>query len=137
MNKWQEKTIANLMRRGYDSYTASKIYDRAYTRVGSIISKGFNREFETFMSIASDTNFVNFDIKGNRLYYTDTGEDVKSETFERRYTTDRLREFAKKHIDVQRKLDEYILGKITLQELNDYVAEFKKTNQEYLKEGSK
>ena len=136
MNKWQEKTIANLIDKGYDSYTASKIYDRAYKRVGSILSKGFDRDFETYMSIVSNKGVISFDIKNNRLYYVNTGEEVKSETFERNYTSKRLENFANKYSEVYFWLEEYNAGQISLNELNERIKHFKKANAEYHKEGS-
>ena len=136
MNKWQEKTIANLMHRGFDSYTASKIYERAYKRVGSLVSKDYNREFETFMSIASDKNFVKFDIKGNRLYIRSTGEDAKPDTFAKSMTINRVSNLAAKYLEVNDIVEDYIRGDITLNELNQRIKEFKKSNAEYQKEGS-
>lgn len=136
MNKWQEKTIANLMRRGYDSYTASKIYERAYKRVGSLVSKDYNREFETFMSISSDKNFIQFDIKGNKLFIKDTGEDAKPETFAKAMTLNRVSNLAAKYLEVNDIVEDYIRGNISLNELNQKIKEFKKSNAEYQKEGS-
>ena len=66
MNKWQEKAIRSLVSKGYDELTASKIYERAYKRLSpKMLSAGFDREFETYMSLVSDKNFIRFDIKSN------------------------------------------------------------------------
>ena len=138
MNKWQEQAIKTLVNRGYDTLTASKIYARAYKRLSSkIMSGGFDRSFETYMALVSDKNFIRFDIKGNRLYYVDTGEDVSSETFERNYTSRRLESLARKYPTIQGWLEEYNAGMITLNELNERIRKFKLQDPEYHKEGSK
>lgn len=125
------------MNKGYDPLTASKIYERAYKRLNkNVLSSGFNREFEAYRALVSETNFIRFDIKNNRLYYIDTGEEVKTDTFERNYTTKRLENFANKYSDVYFWLEEYNAGEISLNELNERIKDFKKANAEYHKEGS-
>ena len=137
MNKWQEKAINSLMNRGYDSYTASKLYERAYKRLSSsVLSKGFDRNFETYMALVNENNFIRFDIKGNRLYYIDTGIDVSTENFEREYTKSRLSAFSSKYETINEYVNLYESGEISLNELNNLIKEFKKTNAEYHKEGS-
>lgn len=137
MNKWQEKAIKSLVNKGYDTLTASRLYERAYKRLSySVLSKGFDRDFETYMSLVSETNFIRFDIKHNRLYYVDSGEDVSSLDFEKRYTVDRLSAFAKKYSTIEDYINMYKNGDITLNELNELIKRFKKENQEYHKEGS-
>lgn len=137
MNKWQEKAIKSLMEKGYDSFTASKLYERAYKRLTpSLMSQGFDRYFEAYMSLVSDKNFIRFDIKNNRLYYLDTGNDVSKSTFEKKYTIDRLKNFSEKYFDVRMMIEEYEEGKITLDELNKFIKDFKKNNSDYHKEGS-
>ena len=125
------------MDRGYDPLTASKLYARAYRRLTkSVMSKGFNREFEAYMSLVSGTNFIRFDIKNDRLYYVNTGEEVSTENFERTYTRDRLSGLAGKYGQIEAYLQEYEEGRLTLSELNNLIATFKRTNQDYHKEGS-
>ena len=69
MNKWQEKAVRSLVNKGYDALTASKLYEKAYKRLSkATLSQGFNREFEDYMSLVSDKNFIRFDIKSNKLY---------------------------------------------------------------------
>ena len=137
MNKWQERAIKSLMNRGYDALTASRLYDRAYKRLSSsILSNGFDRAFETYASLTQENNFIKFDIKNNRLYYRQTGEDVSSETFERSYTRNRLEALASKYDTIEQYIEEYESGEITLKELNEKIRQFKKSNAEYHKEGS-
>lgn len=137
MNKWQEKAINNLMNKGYDAYTASRLYERAYKRLSyKLLSHGFDRNFEAYMAIANENNFIRFDIKNNRLYYVDTGVDVSSEDFEKEYTKSRLSAFSNKYDTIQNYVESYDRGEITLKELNDLIRDFKKTNAEYHKEGS-
>lgn len=137
VNKWQEKTIKHLVNRGYDEFTASKIYLRAYKRLApSKLSTGYNRNFEAYASIVFENNFIKFDIKNNRLFYVDTGKDVSTTTFERNYTINRLEKFGKKYFDVRMMINEYEEGKISLNELNNFIKDFKKNNREYHKEGS-
>ena len=137
MNKWQERAIKSLMNRGYDALTASRLYERAYKRLSSsVISKGFDRAFETYASLTQENNFIKFDIKNNRLYYRKTGEDVSSETFEKSYTRDRLGALAGKYDTIEEYVEEYEAGEITLTELNEKIRQFKRTNSEYHKEGS-
>ena len=125
------------MNRGYDSLTASKLYERAYKKLSSkMLSTGFDRSYETYMSIISDNNFIRFDIKNNRLYYVDTGIDVSSENFEREYTKSRLSAFSSKYDVIKSYVEQYEQGEITLKELNEMIKKFKKDNQEYHKEGS-
>lgn len=125
------------MNRGYDALTASRLYDRAYKRLSSsILSKGFDRAFETYASLTQENNFIKFDIKNNRLYYRQTGEDVSSATFERSYTRNRLEALAGKYDTVEQYIEEYESGEITLNELNEKIRQFKKSNAEYHKEGS-
>ena len=137
MNKWQEKAIQTLVNRGFDEFTASKLYARAYKRLTkSVLSSGFDRYYETYMALVSEKNFIRFDIKNNRLFYVDTGEEVSSDTFERNYTTRRLENFANKYSDVWFWLEEYNAGQISLNELNERIKAFKKANAEYQKAGS-
>jgi len=137
MNKWQEKTIKALMNRGYDPLTASKLYERAYKKLTSkVISSGFDRSYETYMSLVNESNFIRFDIKNNRLFYVDTGIDVSSGNFEREYTKSRLSAFSNKYEIVQDYIEQYDRGEISLKELNEKIKRFKKDNQEYHKEGS-
>ena len=137
MNIWQEKAIKALMNKGYDSLTASKLYERAYKKLSpKVLSSGFDRYYESYMALISDKNFIKFDIKSNRLYYVNTGEDVKSDTFERNYTTKRLENFANKYDEVWFWLEEYNAGQMSLNELNERIKAFKKANAEYHKEGS-
>ena len=137
MNKWQEKAIKSLMNRGYDSLTASKLYERAYKRLSSkILSTGFDRNYETYMAIVSENNFIRFDIKNNRLYYVDTGTDVSTGDFEKQYTKSRLSSFSSKYEIIQDYIEQYDRGEISLKELNEKIKRFKKDNQEYHKEGS-
>lgn len=125
------------MNRGYDAFTASRLYDRAYKRLSSsILSKGFDRAFETYASLTQENNFIKFDIKNNRLYYRQSGEDISSENFEKSYTRDRLGALAKKYDTVESFVEEYENGEITLNELNEKIRQFKKSNAEYHKEGS-
>ena len=138
MNKWQEKAIRTLVGRGYDEFTASRLYARAYKKLTSkVMSSGFDRSFETYMALVSEKNFIRFDIKNDRLYYVDTGQDVSTSSFERKYTTARLENLADKYFDVRMMVEEYENGKISLQELNDFIKKFKMNNPEYHKEGSK
>ena len=137
MNIWQERTIKALVNKGYDEFTASRLYARAYERLKpSVLSSGFNREFEAYMSLVSDKNFIRFDIKKNRLYFVDTGDEVSTYSFEKRYTTERLKAFSNKYFEVRMMIEEYEEGKITLQELNNFIKNFKKNNSDYHKEGS-
>ena len=137
MNKWQEKAIKSLMNEGYDSFTASKLYARAYRRLNyHLLSQGFDRHFEAYMSLVSDKNFIKFDIKSNRLYFVDTGEEVSTANFERKYTLDRLENLGRKYIEVQSDMDEYAIGNISLEELKRRIELFKLHNKEYHKEGS-
>ena len=137
MNKWQERTIKSLMNKGYDAYTSSKLYDRAYKRLTkSVMSKGFDRAFETYAALTQENNFITFDIKNNRLYYRDTGEDVSSKDFEKSYTRSRLSNFAKKYDMIEEYLEQYENGDMSLNELNRKIEDFKRKNQEYHKEGS-
>lgn len=125
------------MNKGYDSLTASKLYERAYKKLSpKVLSSGFDRYYESYMALISDKNFIKFDIKSNRLYYVNTGEDVKSDTFERNYTTKRLENFANKYDEVWFWLEEYNAGQMSLNELNERIKAFKKANAEYHKEGS-
>ena len=137
MNKWQEKAIKSLVNKGYDELTASKLYERAYRRLSpKKLSSGFNREFEAYMSITSEKNFIRFDIKNNRLYYVKTGEEVQNDTFERNYTTERLKALSSKYADIEFWVEEYNAGQISLNELNERIKAFKKANAEYHSEGS-
>lgn len=137
MNKWQERAIKTLVNKGYDELTASKIYERAYKRLSKkVLSTGFNREFEAYMSLVSDKNFVRFDIKRNRLYYVKTGEEVNTDTFERNYTSERLENLAAKYDEVYFWLEAYNAGEMSLNELNERIKAFKIANVEYQKEGS-
>ena len=122
--------------KGYDVFTASKIYNRAYSRIGKVIDKAFNRDFETYASLVYKNNFVKFDIKSERLYLRNTGQELTGDTFAKAYTVNRLSNFASKYTEVNDKLQEYMTGDISLQQLNDYIDYFKKTNAEYNKEGS-
>lgn len=125
------------MNKGYDSLTASKIYERAYKRLSKkVLSTGFDREFEAYMSLVSEKNFIRFDIKSNRLYYVKTGEEVSSENFERQYTSDRLEKLADKYDEIWFDLEAYKAGEISLEELKRRIALFKEKNQQYHKEGS-
>ena len=125
------------MNRGYDSLTASRLYERAYKRLSSkILSTGFDRNYETYMAIVSESNFIRFDIKNNRLYYVDTGTDVSTEDFEKQYTKSRLSSFSNKYEIIQDYIEQYDRGEISLKELNEKIKSFKKDNQEYHKEGS-
>ena len=125
------------MNRGYDSLTASRLYERAYKRLSSkILSTGFDRNYETYMAIISESNFIRFDIKNNRLYYVDTGTDVSTEDFEKQYTKSRLSSFSSKYEIIQDYIEQYDRGEISLKELNEKIKQFKKDNQEYHKEGS-
>lgn len=121
---------------GYDIFTASKIYSRAYKRMGRIISKEFNRDFEAYASIAFENNFVKFDINHDRLYLRKTGEELNGDIFAKAYTVNRLGAFASKYLEINSYLEQYMTGDISLQELNNLIDSFKKTNAEYLKEGS-
>ena len=137
MANWKERALIYLMEeKGYDIFTAGKIYARAYKRIGKSISQDFNREFETYASLAYNNNFVKFDIKSNRLYIRKTGETLNSDTFAKAYTVNRLSNFASKYSEVNYDLQRYIEGEISLEELNRNIEEFKRTNAEYLKEGS-
>lgn len=137
MNIWQEKAIKSLVNKGYDELTASRLYEKAYKRLSpKVLSSGFNREFEAYMSLVSDKNFIRFDIKNNRLYYVKTGEEVGSDTFERNYTTERLKGLTEKYSDIDFWVEEYNAGQISLNELNERIKAFKKANAEYQKEGS-
>ncbi|MBO7714949.1 MAG: hypothetical protein J6S85_15380 [Methanobrevibacter sp.] len=137
MNKWQEKAIKSLVNKGYDELTASRLYEKAYKRLSpKVLSSGFNREFETYMSLVSDKNFIRFDIKNNRLYYVKTGEEVNTDTFERNYTTERLQNLADKYDEVYFWLESYNAGEMSLNELNERIKAFKIANVEYQKEGS-
>ena len=137
MNKWQERAIKHLVNKGYDEFTASKLYARAYKRLSpSMLAEGYNRNFEAYASIAFENNFVKFDIKNNRLYYVKTGEEVSSANFQMNYTRERLSSLANKYETVETYLEQYENGQISLQQLNKNIADFKKSNSEYHKEGS-
>lgn len=136
MNKWQEKTIKSLMNRGYDPLSASKLYEKAYKRLGKVLSPEFNREYEAYMSLASSKNVISFDIKNDRLYISKTGEDVSTETFSKAITLNRVSNLAAKYLEVDDLVESYLRGDITLDDLNKGIAEFKKHNAEYQKAGS-
>ena len=75
-------------------------------------------------------------IKSERLYLRNTGQELTGDTFAKAYTVNRISNFASKYTEVNDKLQEYMTGDISLQQLNDYIDYFKKTNAEYNKEGS-
>ena len=103
------------MNKGYDALTASKLYERAYNRLPpSMLSTGFDRDFETYASLIYENNFVKFDIRSNRLYYRKTGEDVSSATFERSYTRNRLEALSNKYDTIKQYIEEYESGEITI-----------------------
>lgn len=121
---------------GFDTYTASKIYARAYKRTENSISKGFNIDFETYASIAYSSNFIKYDIKGDRLYIRKTGEDISTSSFEKEYTNKRLAIFAGKYSQIQHYVDLYNRDVISLENLNFLIEGFKLINADYWKEGS-
>lgn len=136
---WRAEAVSYIENKyHYDTYTASKIYNRALNRLEKMISSDFNLEFETYASIVFKENFVRFDVKSERLYNKSWEEinEMTKEEFEKEYTNDKLRELASKYIDVQAYLNIYNGGQISLQELNDLIKEFKETNSKYAKEGS-
>lgn len=137
MNIWQEKAIQSLVNKGYDAFTASKLYVRAYSRLSAkMLSTGFDRHYEAYRALVGENNFIRFDIKNNRLYYVNNGIDVSTETFEKEYTKSRLSSFADKYDTIKDFIRQYDNGEITLNELNEKIKRFKKENQDYHKEGS-
>ena len=136
---WRAEAVSYIVNKyHYDTYTASKIYNRALNRLEKMISNDFNLYFETYASIVFHDNFVKFDIKSEKLYNKSWEEitELSKEEFEHQYTNDKLKVLADKYIDVQAYLNMYNGGLITLQELNDLVQKFKETNSNYAKEGS-
>lgn len=136
---WRAEAVSYIENKyHYDTYTASKIYNRALNRLEKMISSGFNLEFETYASIVFKNNFVKFDIKSEKLYDKSWNElkDLSKEEFEKEYTNEKLRELSNKYIDVQAYLNMYNGGQISLQELNDLIKDFRETNLQYAREGS-
>ena len=54
--------------------------------------------------------------------------------FEKTYVNERLNNMGRKYGEVADYIKEYNENKISLQQLNDKIADFKKTNEQYLKE---
>lgn len=133
---WRELAIKSLMNNyGYDPLTASKIYNRAVKRITTMTDE-WNAEFQAYASLVYDNNFIKFDIKSNRLYFRKTNEDVTTERFQKAETLNRLSNMASKYLEVNNILQDYLNGDISLQELNNKIEFFRRTNAEYLKEGS-
>lgn len=133
---WRELAIKSLMNNyGYDVLTASKIYNRAVKRITTMTDE-WNAEFQAYASLVYDNNFIKFDIKSNRLYFRKTNEDVTTERFQKAETLNRLSNMASKYLEVNNILQDYLNGDISLQELNNKIEFFRRTNAEYLKEGS-
>lgn len=53
--------------------------------------------------------------------------------FEKRYTEQRLKNMAQKYTSVKQVLELYSLGYITLDELNDFLHDFKESDKGYLR----
>lgn len=137
MNKWQERAVKALMNEGYDSLTASRLYHRAYQKLSpKLLATDFNREFEAYASLVVKNNFIKFDIRRDKLYVLKTGEEVNSNTFAKAHTINRLSSLGAKYLEVNEYIEQYIRGDITLNELNEKIRQFKKSNAEYHKEGS-
>lgn len=118
------------------SIEESKLFEE---NEGIDIGKEFDRLYKI---VVRQYGGLDLDLKLEKLTYQFvTGQKQRitarnTELFERKYTAERMRNFANKYEPIKEYLNWYMQGEITLGELEELVDDFKNIDRRYLTSGS-
>lgn len=124
----------------YEDVTPKEIA-KEFNRIASALYREFNETEIKFRGKYRQTDIYAETYRLMMNIPTSTQEmftqDLKLKSgldFEKLYVNERLMNMGRKYEEVSKLINQYNDGEISLQQLNDKIADFKKTNEQYLKE---
>lgn len=138
---WFEVVERSITDNGLSRYSgySSKELEREFNRISGTLYKIFDETELKFRGKHRTTDIyaetyrlmMGFDTS-TRPYFNDDLEFKSPVEFEKLYVLERLERMAGKYEEVQDILTDYVDGKISLDELNKRIKEFKETNEAYI-----